>query len=135
MVQTYLYCKFGNFRENFMCAKSVKKHICYSQNLQLGHSLPISVIYTSRGFNFHETAKFRENKTLAKISEFTVHLNYLSYLVLILTYLNWSEKGVCVHKRAMTRDFQQCGMCDQQSLRSACAYAQSDQSLCLLLVA
>ena len=29
----------------------------------------------------------------------------------------------------MTRDFQQCGMCDQQSLRSACAYAQSDQSL------
>ena len=27
-------------------------------------------------------------------------------------------------------DFQQCGMWDQQSLRSACAYAQSDQSLC-----
>ena len=28
-------------------------------------------------------------------------------------------------------DFQQCGMCDQQSLRSACPYGQSDQSLCL----
>ena len=27
-------------------------------------------------------------------------------------------------------DFQQCGMCNQQSLKSACAYAQSDQSLC-----
>ena len=27
-------------------------------------------------------------------------------------------------------DFQSCGMCDQQMLRSACAYAQSDQSLC-----
>ena len=27
----------------------------------------------------------------------------------------------------------QCGMCDQQSLRSACAYAQSDQSLCYRL--
>ena len=27
-------------------------------------------------------------------------------------------------------DFQQCGMCDQQSLRSSCAYAQSDQILC-----
>ena len=26
--------------------------------------------------------------------------------------------------------FQQCGMCDQQRLRPACAYAQSDQSLC-----
>ena len=34
---------------------------------------------------------------------------------------------------AVTWDFQQCGMCDQQSLRSACAYAQSDQSLCLSL--
>ena len=26
-----------------------------------------------------------------------------------------------------TWDFQQCGLCDQQSLRSACSYAQSDQ--------
>ena len=31
---------------------------------------------------------------------------------------------------AGARDFQQCGMCDQQSLKSACAYAQSDQSFC-----
>ena len=28
-----------------------------------------------------------------------------------------------------TWDFQQCGMCDQQSLRTACVYVQSDQSL------
>ena len=34
---------------------------------------------------------------------------------------------------AVTWDLQQCGMCDQQSLRSACAYAQSDQSLGLSL--
>ena len=27
-------------------------------------------------------------------------------------------------------DFRQCGMCDQHNLRSACANAQSDQSLC-----
>ena len=33
----------------------------------------------------------------------------------------------------MTWDFQQCGMCDQQSFRSACAYAQSDQILCFSL--
>ena len=26
--------------------------------------------------------------------------------------------------------FPTCGMCDQQRLRPACAYAQSDQSLC-----
>ena len=30
-------------------------------------------------------------------------------------------------------DFQQCGMCDQQRLRPAWAYAQSDQSLCFSL--
>ena len=30
----------------------------------------------------------------------------------------------------MAWDFQQCGMCDQQRLRPACAYAQSDQSVC-----
>ena len=33
----------------------------------------------------------------------------------------------------MARDLQQFGMCDQQRLRPACAYAQSDQSLCLSL--
>ena len=33
-------------------------------------------------------------------------------------------------KWVATWDFQQCGMCDQQNFRSACAYAQSDQSLC-----
>ena len=32
--------------------------------------------------------------------------------------------------RAVTWDFQLCGMCEQQSLRSACAYVQSDLRLC-----
>ena len=36
-------------------------------------------------------------------------------------------------KWASELDFKQGGMCDQQSLGSACAYAQSDQSLCLSL--
>ena len=36
-------------------------------------------------------------------------------------------------RRHFLSDFKQYGMCDQQSLRSACAYAQSDQSLCLSL--
>ena len=34
---------------------------------------------------------------------------------------------------AVTWDFRQCGMCDHQSPRSACAYAQTDQILCQLL--
>ena len=33
----------------------------------------------------------------------------------------------------MTLDFPKCSICNQQKLRSACAYAQSDQNLCLLL--
>ena len=41
-----------------------------------------------------------------------------------------TRKLVQKHIWASVWDFQQCGMCDQQSLRSACAYAQSDQSLC-----
>ena len=32
--------------------------------------------------------------------------------------------------RAVTWDFQQGGMCDQQSLRSACTYGLSDQNHC-----
>ena len=39
----------------------------------------------------------------------------------------------CWKSHELAQNFQQCGMCDQQSLRSACAYAQSDQSLCLSL--
>ena len=36
------------------------------------------------------------------------------------------------NKKNMSLDmrFQQCDMCDQQKLRSACVYAQFDQSLC-----
>ena len=37
---------------------------------------------------------------------------------------------LCSLDWALTWDFQQCGMYDQQTLRSACAYALSDQNLC-----
>ena len=43
LVLGFTYCKYGNFRENFIFAKSVKRHICDYQNSQLGHDLPISV--------------------------------------------------------------------------------------------
>ena len=48
-----------------------------------------------------------------------------------MLYVN--GKAYKIHNWAMTWDFQQCGMCDQQSFRSACAYAQSDHSICLSL--
>ena len=37
------YCKFRNFRENFIFAKRVKRHICHGKNLQLLHGLHTSV--------------------------------------------------------------------------------------------
>ena len=43
----------------------------------------------------------------------------------------WTPSGSAFgYNWTMSSDFQQCGMCDQQSLRSACAFAQSDQRLC-----
>ena len=29
------YCEFGNFRENFIFANRVKRHICHGKNLRL----------------------------------------------------------------------------------------------------
>ena len=68
------YCKFGNFRENFIFANSVKRHICDVKNSRLRHDIPISVndrVISPFREDFVFT-KLRENKTLAKISEFTV---------------------------------------------------------------
>ena len=69
-------CKYGNLHENFIFSNSVKRHICHVKNLLLGHDLPISV--NDRvispfcdDFIFTKLRKFRENKTLLKISEFT----------------------------------------------------------------
>ena len=38
-----VYCKFRNFRENFIFANSIKGYICQVKILQLRHDLPISV--------------------------------------------------------------------------------------------
>ena len=71
------YCKFGNFRENFIFANSVKRHNCDVKNSRLGHDLPTSVndrviLSFREGYILTKLRKFHESKTLAKISEFTV---------------------------------------------------------------
>ena len=38
------YCKFRNFREKFIFANSVQRHICHCKNSPPGHDLPTSVI-------------------------------------------------------------------------------------------
>ena len=42
----------------------------------------------------------------------------------------WGHKIAHYIIWAAAWDFQQCGMCDQQRLRSACTYTQPDQNLC-----
>ena len=38
------YCKFGNFRENFIFLNSLKRHACNHKISQLGYDWPISVV-------------------------------------------------------------------------------------------
>ena len=37
------YCRFGNCRENFIFANSIKRHISDVKNLRLRQGLPISI--------------------------------------------------------------------------------------------
>ena len=80
------YCKFGNFRENFIFANSVERHICDVKNSRLKHALNIHVSVNHRVISpFREGllsrsfayAKYRENKTLVKISDITVYSAYV----------------------------------------------------------
>ena len=38
-----IYCRFRNFRENFIFANSIKRHISDVKNSQLRQDLPISI--------------------------------------------------------------------------------------------
>ena len=68
-IQRVIYCKFGNFHENFIFTNCVKRHICHVKNPRLGHDLstPVNDRVISQGFFlFHET------KSVSKFFEFTV---------------------------------------------------------------
>ena len=74
------YCRFGNFRENSIFEKNIKRHISNLKNSRLRQGLPISindrVILPFRdGFIF---TKLRKNKGIAKIFEFTLSRKYIS---------------------------------------------------------
>ena len=55
------YCKFGNFRENFIFANSIKRHICHDKNLRLWNDLPTSVKNKELNSLFHKVL-FSQNK-------------------------------------------------------------------------
>ena len=67
-----------------------------------------------------------------------LYYSILGWEIKIIICLNFYLKAFSIHCfiiRASAWDFQQCGtlMWDQQRLRTACAYAQPDKSLCLSL--
>ena len=74
-----VYCKFGNFVENFIFANSFKTHICSIENLLLGHGLPISVNCRVNS-PFHEDLIFTK-RSFAKIkpSKKSPNLQYLQH--------------------------------------------------------
>ena len=90
LLSTAHYCSFGNFRKNLIFANSIKRRISDVKSSRLRQDLPISIIERvilpfreglfSRNYAH---AKFRENKVLAKISEFTVliDVNWKFYIL------------------------------------------------------
>ena len=68
--------------------------------------------------------KIRWTKTLLE------HFPSDDIIVFIPRQTSSQLRHIAVTIWASAWDFQQCVMCDLQSLLSACAYAQSDQSLC-----
>ena len=65
------YCIFVNFRKNFIFANIIKRNISDVNNARFRQDVPISINHRV----ILPYAKFRENKTLAKISEFTVNVS------------------------------------------------------------
>ena len=85
----------------------------------------IGIIKSSKSFGPKKKLRFAYFKREHVLDEYCRFGNFRENLFSQITLKdnNW----------AVTWDFQQCGVCDQQRLIPACAYAQSDQSLCLSL--
>ena len=71
---TLMYCRFGNFRDYFIFANSIKRHTSDVKNSRLRHDIHKrqSDFAISRGFIFTKLriCEVSRNKVLAKISEF-----------------------------------------------------------------
>ena len=60
VIRKSIYCKFENFRDNFIFTNSIKRHICDVRNLQLVHDIRISV-------NDRVILPFREGLNFTKL--------------------------------------------------------------------
>ena len=84
------YCKFGIFRENFIFANSVKRHICHAQSSRKRHDLNVSInnrlnSLFREGFIFTKL-RICDNKTTAKIFEFTVFTTKYAFFSIYAMY-------------------------------------------------
>ena len=64
LLTSIYYCRFGNFRKNFIFVNSIKGHISDVKNLQLRQGLPIAIndrviLPFPKVFSFHETSHMR----------------------------------------------------------------------------
>ena len=73
-----IYCKFGNFRENFIFANSFKKYIRDVKNSRLGHDLAVSTNDISRGFCFLDTSHMRSFAKIKPSRNFQ-NLKYIKF--------------------------------------------------------
>ena len=74
-----IYCRFGNFRENFIFANSIKRHISDVKKSRLRIELPIpgqSYFAIARGFYCHESSHMQSFMKIKSSRKFP-HLQYL----------------------------------------------------------
>ena len=102
-------------------------------------SAPCSLVVTWCDVNSHVFLSLFHMMTWVRCDIWLYRFLIFSFCLTLYTVLLFClvHKVVCFNSAfldddnwASAWDFQQNGMCDQQSLRSACAYAQTDQSLC-----
>ena len=84
----------------------------------------------SAGRNLRLLLDYKDAQT-----DFIIHCKHMPTCTLRWTPAHFKNvvSYVNIQKIAATGDFQQCFMCSQQRLRSACAYVQSGQRLCYSL--
>ena len=99
------------------------------------------IMLTHLTYELRSLVKTRFDKMIAIRTKVAFIYLYIHIHVCALMYHNFwlinpilnLHNGDSLNIWASAWDFQQCDMSDQQRLRPACAYAQSDQSICLSL--
>ena len=122
----------------FITAKLFTTSLVFPQKYQLSlklNSLQQKISLTSNYWGRNTVVVKRVVFSYRSILSFVLgaQKNHLIQTVSLSTHNIWFGWAIWKLIWAVAWDFQQFVMCDQQSLRSACAYAQSDKSLCLPL--